>query len=497
MTRHRVPVQAFRNFLSILIGFGLGAVNNLIVLPWAFGDDLASWGLVRVAAAWGTMIGPILAFGAPAAMNRFKGATEAEGRFPELLATLIWPPLALFLAFVALPALVFPEGVATLLGLEEVHRSAVRPIALLAGIQAAQIYFAGFLSTQLKTALATFARETFFKFGYLALGVALGMGWIGEPQFLPAFVGLYLLVLALLIAQSVANRFHVRWRGLRDRHLLREVHSYGATMILGTSASVILGQIDIVMVGWLISLDQVPAFTIAAFIATVAQIPNRAFLRILQPLLAQALYAEDDAEVWRLIRMTHGTILLSCGWILACIWASTPEMDRLLPEEFQGLQWVILTIGAIKVIQGATLGTQVLLGQSDHFRKTMVLNWAIVGLAIPLNLWMIPQSGLGWGLLGAALATLIAVGTSILARQWVVWRIWHHWVPNGRSLLILGMVTVTGHALHLWQPNLPAAILLLTKSAMATVVIAALAWALNLAPEGKALLKQRLKALRS
>ena len=130
--------------------------------------------------------------------------------------------------FVALPALLFPEGVATLLGLEEVHQSAVRPIALLAGLQAAQIYFAGFLSTRLKTALATFARETFFKFGYLALGLALGMGWIGEPQFLPAFVGLYVLVLALLVAQSLANQFKVRLPGFETDHCAGKPADTGA-----------------------------------------------------------------------------------------------------------------------------------------------------------------------------------------------------------------------------------------------------------------------------
>ena len=53
MARFRVPTQAFRNFLSILLGFVLGAVNNLIILPWAFADDLGEWGLVRIVMAWG------------------------------------------------------------------------------------------------------------------------------------------------------------------------------------------------------------------------------------------------------------------------------------------------------------------------------------------------------------------------------------------------------------------------------------------------------------
>ena len=63
MARHRVPVQALRNFMSILLGFAMGAVNNLVVLPWAFEGDFSTWGLVRFSAAWATALGPILAFG--------------------------------------------------------------------------------------------------------------------------------------------------------------------------------------------------------------------------------------------------------------------------------------------------------------------------------------------------------------------------------------------------------------------------------------------------
>ena len=410
----------------------------------------------------------------------------------EFHAAGLFAPVVLFLAFVALPALAFPAGVADMLGLEGPHRAAVRPIACLAGLQAAQIYLAGFLSTRLKTALATFARETFFKFGYLALGLALGLGWIGQAAFLPAFVGLYVLVLLLLLAQSLANRFRIGWSSLGDWSSLKEVRTYGATLILGSSAVVILGQIDIIMVGRLLELSLVPAFTIAAFIATVAQIPNRAFMRLLQPLIAQSLHREDMTETWRLVRMTHGSLLLAGGWILACLWATTPEMNQLLPSEFQGLDLVILTVGAVKVLQGSALGSQVLLGQSDHYRHTIGLNWTMVAVAIPLNFWMIPEAGLGWGLWGAAMATFCAVAVSILARQWVVWRIWKQWVPSTRSAVILAVVGACGHALHLWSPDGHPALLLLGKATLATLLIGGVAWTFHLAPEGRKWLTEQI-----
>ena len=42
MARHRVPVQALRNFMSILFGFAMGGLNNLVILPWAFAGDFST-----------------------------------------------------------------------------------------------------------------------------------------------------------------------------------------------------------------------------------------------------------------------------------------------------------------------------------------------------------------------------------------------------------------------------------------------------------------------
>ena len=51
-------------------------------------------------------------------------------------------------------------------------------------------------------------------------------------------------------------------------HCAWETRRYGGTMILGASAVIIMSQIDVIMIGWLLDLSLVPAFTIAAFIAS-------------------------------------------------------------------------------------------------------------------------------------------------------------------------------------------------------------------------------------
>ena len=496
MARHRTPVQAFRNFLSILLGFGLGAANNLVILPWAFGDNLDSWGLVRVAAAWAALLGPILTFGAPSAMNRFKGTMSEQGTLAELNGTLIWPPVGFYLALIALPALIFPEGVAHLLGLEGENRLAVRPIAILAGIQAAQVYFAGFLSSRMKTALATFAREFFFKFGYVALGLALGLGYLGEPEFLPAFVALHLIVLALLIAQSLANRFQWSLRGLEGWKIRKEIWSYGGTMVLGSSAMIILSQIDIIMVGRLLGLSAVPAFTIAVFVATVTGVPQRASTRLIQPLIAQALHKNQGEEAWELVDKTHRNMLLVGGWIMTCIWVSMPEINALLPAHFRGLDTVILTIGLARVMQGSAMGSNQLLGQSNHYRYTIGLNWLAVLLAIPLNLWLIPDAGVGWGMLGAAIATLCAVSATIITRQWVVWKIWRRYVPGKQTIFILITLLIPGLALSSVGNEFPAILVILAKSGMVTAWVGFMAWQWKLSPEAQDFAQRKWAALR-
>lgn len=484
MARLGVPAQAMRNFFSILLAFVLGGLNNLVVLPWAFSDDLAEWGLIRVAAAWASLLAPILLFGAPAAMNRYSASMGRLQQVPRLLGTLLWPPIVLFTGFVALPALVFPEGIADMLSLEGQNRRAVRPIAILAGIQTAQLFLAGFLTTKLKTALTTFAQETVFKLGYLCLALALGLGWLGSTSFLPAFVGLHVFVLLVLLAQAVANHLRLDLRGVGKTPKRREIRQYGGALILGSGAWIILNQLDIIMVGNLMGLEHVPAFTVAAFIATVSSIPMRSSQKLLRPLISSALDRNDNLEIERLTGLSHRHLLLGCGWILTCIWVTTPQINAVLPSGFQELGWVILVIGLIKMILSSSTGSGILLAQSDHFKKMVFVKWFAVLLAIPLNFLFIPDGGLGLGLLGAALATLISIGISVLVRQVIIWHIWNRFIPEKRTLLALTVLLLPAVLLMQWNPNWPAVSVIFLKSGLVTLWTAWAATRLNLIPEG-------------
>ena len=484
MARHRVPVQALRNFLSILLGFALGAVNNLVILPWAFADDLGQWGLVRIVMAWGSLLAPIMVFGAPAAMNRYSGVMERNGQVPQLLGTLIQSTLLLFTGGLTLILVASSDGVSSTLGLSVEQRNALQPIATITVIITAQLFLAGFLSTKLKTSLATFAKETVFKLGYALLAICLGVGWLSKSSFLPAFLGLQFFVLLLLFAQAKANRLRVDMRGLGKSKLRKEIRQYGAALVMGGGAWMILNQLDIIMVGSLMGLDYVPVFTVAAFIAAVTTLPMRASHRLLTPLISRALDKNDPPEIDRLIQLSHRALLLTCGWIVTCIWVSSPQIDQLLPSEFSNLSGVILTLGLMQLIQSSSKGSSILLAQSNHFQKVVIVTWCMVAMAIPLNLLFIPESGLGLGLWGAALATLLSIGLSSLAKQILLWQVWRKFVPNKKTLAICGVLLFPSLTLIYWNPSSHLLLTVLLKSTLVTAWLAVAAVKLKFVPEG-------------
>ena len=285
-------------------------------------------------------------------------------------------------------------------------------------------------------------------------------------------------------AQALANRFKVDLHGIGKSKLQKEIRHYGAALVMGSGAWVILNQLDIIMVGSLLGLDSVPIFTVAAFIATVATLPNRASQSLLTPLISSALDNRNATEINRLIQVSHHSQLLSCGWIVTCIWVASPQIDQLLPTEFRGLSYVILALGLMKLIQSSTKGSSILLSQSDHFQKLVIVNWCMVAVAIPMNLLFIPDAGLGLGLLGAALATLISIALSTLAKQALLWHIWRRFVPNQKTLIICGILLIPALTLVFWNPNSHPVLTLLLKSALVTAWLAVTTMKLKLVPEG-------------
>ena len=480
----KVSTQAIRNFASVFIGTGAGALNTLVVLPWAFSSSLADWGLVRVITAWALLFSPIALFGASTTMVRFSPRFNSDDK--ARLAGLLTLPAIVLLALFGLVLAAAPEQMSVFLGVKS--STNIWWLYALTVLISVRGYLGGFLATRLKTSGFTFFRESFVKLGYLIISLLFGWGTFNFQTFLIAYVGIYAASTAAVILQAWANQISLKWRGFSSK-TRREIMAYAGGIILAGSASNIVLQIDVLMVGHMLGLEAVPVFTIALFIGAVVLMPAKSWEPVLRPIVAEAFTKGDVKELERIHSSTHHMLLLSSGWVLVCVMASMPQIDALLPLKFQGLASIVLVSGLAKWVLSLGGGSRYILAQSPQYRSVIWINWGMVVAVIPLNYWFMHPGGLDLGIFGAAAASLAVICSAETVRQILLHRYLKIHTFTWRSILTSALLGVIGWGGWSVNPELSSWgtwapwIIIAAKSFLATAAIASAAWAFNLAPE--------------
>jgi O-antigen/teichoic acid export membrane protein len=492
MARAPISTQALRNFSSIVFGTGAGALNTLIVLPWAFSNNLADWGLLRIITAWAMLFAPIALFGASTTIVRFSPRFN-PGDQARLAGVMALPAMGLLGIAAGLLALA-PNWTAQTLGVDSTAQ--IWWVYALTVLLSVQGFLGGYLASRLKTSVTTFVKETFMKLGYLGLALGLGLGLFTFQSFLVFYVGMYSVATAILVFQAFANRLKLRWSGF-PKATRKEILVYAGGIILAGSATSVVMQIDVLMVGRILGLDLVPVLTVGLFMGAVTMMPEKAWAPILRPLVADAFTNKDTKKLLDIHRRTHHVLMLGCGWILVTVMAIMPQIDAILPIEFRGLAPVVLAAGLAKWVLGVGGSSRYILAQSPHYKSVIWINWGVVVAVVPLNLWFMHPSGLGWGIFGAVAATLAVVVGAEIVRQILLFRYFNIRTFTRRSLGIAILLGSVGSAGWCFNPNFPslgnlnfwAAIAL--KSILVTALIVGASAVFKLAPELERMLTKK------
>lgn len=238
--------------------------------------------------------------------------------------------------------------------------------------------------------------------------------------FILLFTLTYLLqpiLLFLLLARREEIDLRPRFDILR-RSLSRRMASYGLFTLMGGFTTVMVGNIDVMMLGALSGLDQTAVYAVAFYIGIVIAVPQRAVERIATPLVSDWIRKKN----WDRIRtLYHKTSLVQtitgCAILLMVAMNSRPLLD-LLPEIYGAGNHAILLIGLGKLFgMAAGINGSIIL-TSRHYRFDLYTNLFLIVLAAALNLLLIPPLGVT----GAALATMISIFIYNLAKLLFVWK---------------------------------------------------------------------------
>ncbi|MGB1074862.1 MAG: lipopolysaccharide biosynthesis protein [Flavobacteriales bacterium] len=413
-----VAKQASRASIAVGIGIVLGAVNTIFVLPSAFEGQEAQWGLIRILTAWGTILGQLSSFGMPSAILRFLPRFSPEER-EGLLGMMLIIPLVLLSS---IGAILWGWGDVLLqrldadnTGLLSTHIGVFFSITvLIAGLQ----FCRAMLNFLLKSAVASAVEEVWLKGSYLLLALALLNGWLDFELFIPLYVVTYLTGFLVLASQIHWNHIRIRWRPMWTQ--ARGIFDYGTFSLLSMSAVIIATNLDFVMVGYFLGLSAVPLYTMGFFMGSVVSMPVRSTSMIFNGLTADKIAKSSPSSLGPLLKQSARTQLLMSVAVMAGIWAGFQPFEHILPPAYQDLEFVFMAIGLQRIILASTGVLSNILGLSQHYRLMLPVNLGLLIITVISNYLFMKV--FGWGLVGAALATM---GTALWNNSWraiIAWR---------------------------------------------------------------------------
>jgi O-antigen/teichoic acid export membrane protein len=392
--------QSIQNVVVTYLGFLFGAVNTLFLYTKILPDEY--YGLVTFILASGAILMPLMAFGIHNTMVKFYSHYK-DSEKDAFLTLMLFVPL-LGIVPVTLASIFWHKPLANLV-------SQVNPMVgnylwyvFVVGLSMGyfEIFYA-WCKVHLKSVFGNFMKEVFGRIGASILLILLYFEMISLDLFFNGLVGVY--VLRTVIIKIYAYTLRFPRLDFKFPSNTKELLSYSFLIILGGSASLILLEIDKVMLNQFISIENVAYYGVAVYIATVIIVPSRAMQQITYPLTAALLNSNDSHGLKKLYQKTSLTLFIASGILFVLIILNLNDLYLLLPETYRTGLTIVFLIGLAKVFDSLLGNNTSILYNSKYYRTVLVFGVCLAALTILLNYLLIPK----WGMVGAAIASFASI----------------------------------------------------------------------------------------
>jgi O-antigen/teichoic acid export membrane protein len=231
--------------------------------------------------------------------------------------------------------------------------------------------------------------------------------WITFHLFVTFFVLSYL-INPLIVSARIAKKGEWKLRPnmkLMRRPLVKGMANYGLFSMLGGLTTVIVWNVDILMLGSLAGLDQTAIYAIAFYMASVIAIPQRSINKIVSPLLADFIKNKAWDDVGSVYTKSSLNQLIPGIFIFGLIWINLDVVYYMMPDFYAAGRWVVFIVGVGKIIEMITGANGLILINSRHYRVSFYTNLVLIAVTVSANYIMIPL----YGIEGAAMASVLAI----------------------------------------------------------------------------------------
>ena len=402
--------QSIKNTIVTFIGFAIGAINVLYMYPVFLGKDYL--GLTNYVLSAANILYPILSFGIQNTLIKFFNENnKTEEDLSSYFSYMLLLPLLIIIPFFAL-FYAFYENIALY---ESAKNSIVYDfvweIPLIAMFIGYFEIFYAWLRAHMKSVFGSFVKEVFVRILVTISLFAVYFEFITLPQFIHSLVLVY--GISLLVIIYYANKVKPIQLNKKFPKKTKSIFVFTIFIILSASVANMLLDIDKYMINQFLKIENIAFYSLAVYLAMVISVPQRAMHQITYPITAKLMSENKWQELNELYKKSSVTLQVIGGLIYIGILVNIKQLYALLPDEGydQGL-FVVFTIGLSKYFDVILGNNNSIIFNSKYYKAVLVLGVLLVFVIVGLNLIFIPKYGIN----GAALATLIAIGMYSLAK---------------------------------------------------------------------------------
>lgn len=390
------------------IGVAVGAVNMIFLFPEFLSQE--ELGLFKAMFSMAIILSPFAQLGLARStlryFPRFSQSDQSSGRFFTFVLILAFLCIAIFIGlFQLIDQWVFSffEKNAS----ELIHQYWL--IIILASIMVYISIFEAYYKAQLNVVIPTFMREFVLRILSSALAFFYFLDYLSFEWFLRLSVGTYAISLSLLFIILIYKgqlRFNFSIFQL-EKSFVKEMLKYSVFIMAGAVGSVIVLQIDQLMVTGFLGLKENAIYVIAFFMGTVIEIPKRSISQMSDAIIANAFEYERLDEVKKIYKQSSINQLILGSFVFILVIVNLDNIYAIMPKGdlFSSGKIIVIIIGLSKLINMAFGVSAEIIISSKHYKANIYFVLILSALTIGLNMLLIPE----YGLAGAAVATFTSV----------------------------------------------------------------------------------------
>jgi O-antigen/teichoic acid export membrane protein len=298
----------------------------------------------------------------------------------------------------------------------------------------------------MKSVFGSFVKEVFVRILITLSLFAVYFKWITLSEFIHSLVLVY--GISLLVIIYYANKVKPIQLNKKFPKNTKSIFVFTVFIILSASVANMLLDIDKYMINQFLKIENIAFYSLAVYLAMVISVPQRAMHQITYPITAKLISENKWQELNELYKKSSVTLQVIGGLIYIGILVNINQVYKILPNEgySQGL-FVVFTIGLSKYFDVLLGNNNSIIFNSKYYKTVLLLGVLLVFVIVGLNLIFIPKYGIN----GAALATLIAIGMYSLAKLlFVVFKM--KLFPFTKNTIVSFVITVVlFFAFYFWE----------------------------------------------